>query len=396
MNRQWFDNTTHRGASHPFDSPLAGEQRSLPPLDAENFRVLGKFSPRFERWWQNGSGEHATRMQRRLHSHLDAETTRILLENLQRFHRINDDIESFDVDVITAPGGDTRATHAEVRGNSARVESIMGESSSARVGVVLHEAAHYLYAQTSTDHRSEIRGWFLDNPSAWSLAAYNLLNEAIASAFGNALAEKPLLSDERYQRLLDLPESLYADAYVDRAAKAVLPILESYLRDAKAIDRQFVDSYIEAVGQQMGGRMTELPFWLRQMVFAATATESLPLVQEVAANIRTGALLQEDLSAGCGERCLLGNFSELSGILLTSPIELDGLAGIIPSTAAIQIRRAALTAGLSVYGIKRSDRSLLYVITASNIADQRVGLRRLLEYGFIFTGELGSASAPNW
>ncbi len=362
----------------------------MPPLGAEEFQILAQFEPRFDRWWQQGPADTAKTRLRGIERQLDSAAANDLLGKLQHFHRLPEPLDVFEVELITSPSAGTRATHAEVRANLARVETLIDEPSSQRVGVVMHEAAHYLYAQTPIEQRKEIRTWFFAESSAWSIAAYNLFNEALASAFGNALVEETQMDAAAYQAYLALPESLYADPYVDRAAKAVLPLLKSYLQENRQIDQPFVSEYVDRVGQAMGSRITHLGFWLRQMVFVATSAESSKLIRVVARQIRTGALLQETLPRGCNEGCLLADYPELGGVIVTTLGQLDSMASQISSEARADIRRQVLRSGHSIYGIKRSNRSLLFVITADSTGALETALQQWLADGQIFVGELTS------
>lgn len=376
-------------ASHPFDSALAEESRGLPVPGAEAFAILAHFQPRFERWWSQGPQEHAARMQRGFKRQVNSAKITTLMGALAKFHGVDTaGLPQFQVTIVTAPARDSLATHAEVHGSETRIETLLNEPSKHRFGVVSHEFGHFLYGQTSSERRIVIRSWFLDNQAAWSITAYQLFNEALAAAFGNGLIEEQLVSASRFAELLAQPQSFYADPYVDSAAKAVLPLLRNYLENNKTLDRAFVDAYVREIGKTMAPQMTDLAFWLRNMVFAASGPEVAALGSAIPLRIRIGAYLQERLDEGCQQHCLLARYPELGGIIVSRSNRLDRLDEIVDAPTLAALRRESTIAGYSVRGIKRSDRSLLYIVTGETTGDVATGLEKLLSRGRIFTGRL--------
>ncbi len=378
-------------ASHPLDLPLHRESVSEPTLSAEEYAILARFSKRFDRWWLSRANEHGLRMSRGLKHQAARASLPEKLEALANFYRI-DELNAADVSVelISAPAHSSLATHAEIRGSEAYLETLIGETASARIGVLAHELAHYYYANTRAELRLDTRRWFLENENFWAITAYSLFNEAIAAAFGNGLIEQDLNSKERFAQLLQLPESFYADTYVDLAAKACLPLLREYLSEGRALDKAFVDRYIDAVRPALDSHLGDLGLWLRNSVYGATSATLEPLSAQVHGYFRTGAFLSERLDYGCQDTCLMQVYPELSGILVTRTNRLDQLTDLVPPAELTRIRREILLNGHAVFGLQRSPRSLVFIVSGDTDSAVETGLQRLLRNGQIFVGLLES------
>ncbi len=350
---------------------------------------MAAFRDRFERWWQDEPAAHAERMQRGLdrlagQTNLDDELTR-----LAGFFGVDAAAEApASVHVVSAPGPVASTTHAELRGARAYVETPLGEWPSMRIGVVAHELAHYYYALADAELRHATRDWFLANDSPFSVPAYNLFNEAIAAAFGAGIIDRRLQSERQFDRYSALPESFYADPYVDAAGKAILPLLSDYLDASRPLDRAFVDQYVTALDERLGRRVTDLAVWLRTMTLTSVSrglSGYAPLVQR---NLITGALFEERADGGCERPCLLQIYPDMSGIVLTLNEDVERLAEFVPVETVASIRRRTMTRPQSVFGHQRSDKSLLFVVAGESPDQVAEGLQRLLNHGVIFSGPL--------
>ncbi|MEM1264128.1 MAG: hypothetical protein AAGH76_17145 [Pseudomonadota bacterium] len=371
----------------PFDTAIAGEQPAIRGDAHAEHEVLSVFRARFTDWWERGNAdEDLVRLVRSLdHSVARADlNTRVLA--LSQFFA-GDATETVAVTLITS-GNKRGRTHGEYRDQAVYVETLVGEPADSRTPTIAHEIAHYLYASLEPERRAAIRRWFVEHDATLALPAYGIFNEAIATAFGNGIIERSLVGERRFARMLAVPQSLYADRYIDVAGRAALPLLDEYLRDQRAIDAEFVDRFITALERDLGPRAVELGLWLRVMVFANASPPLWPLAETVASRVRTGSLLQDDISQGCNERCLLNRYPELPGIVVTTLDKLDVLAGIVPASELTRLRRETTINGRVAYGVRRSDRSLLFIAAGRSDADAAAALDQLLHFGQIFVGPL--------
>ena len=103
--------------------------------------------------------------------------------------------------------------------------------------VVFHEMSHALSAQQRRGLQQQLAGWYLHHPSPNRRYAYNLMEEALATAAGEWI----------YARQTGQPEpgEWYHDDCINRYAKALYPLVAAYTERAQPIDSAFVG---QAVG----------------------------------------------------------------------------------------------------------------------------------------------------
>ncbi|MEM8983324.1 MAG: hypothetical protein AAGC71_09870 [Pseudomonadota bacterium] len=373
----------------PFDTAIAGTGTPSSADALGEQEVLNVFRARHTAWWRDSNAaDDLTRLVRGLDHSVARSRLIDRLVGLNAFFGADSNAIDVIPIALVATGNERGRTHGEYRDRSVYVETLRGEPADARAATIAHEIAHYLYAALTRDQRATIRRWFTEHDATLALPAYAVFNEAIATAFGNGIVERALVGEQRFARLFALPQSLYADRYIDIAGRVALPLLDEYLAERRAIDAQFVDRFIVALERALGTRATEQGFWLRVMVFANASPTLWPLAETIAREVRTGSLLQEDISHGCTERCLLRRYPELAGIVVTTLDTLDALRDVVPDGDVSRIRREVTIHGYVAYGVRRSDRSLLFIAAGRSAADTEVALNRLLDFGQIFVGPL--------
>lgn len=114
--------------------------------------------------------------------------------------------------------------------------------------VMLHETYHILYDEQSLEVKKEMAQNFKKNPSKYSNYAYQLLNEALATALGNGYVY------EKLNGKADLND-WYNSQYIDLMAKQIYPTVKEYIALKKPIDQNFVDTYIKIYE-------THFPHWI--------------------------------------------------------------------------------------------------------------------------------------
>lgn len=134
--------------------------------------------------------------------------------------------------------------------------------------VILHELAHGLYGSQPLSLKSQLDRLFTNEPSLASNGAYKLIDEAMATAIGNAMGYKLLLG-----RLP--PEPWYLNRGIDGLAHAILPLVEGYLDGGKTIDARFVGDAIKLYQNMMGEELYQLDVLLKDVVLAVSGELSM-------------------------------------------------------------------------------------------------------------------------
>ncbi|PWN62707.1 hypothetical protein [Chryseobacterium viscerum] len=119
------------------------------------------------------------------------------------------------------------------------------------VSVMLHEAFHIIYDEQSLNLKKDIYSYFKENTSKYSTYAYLLLNESLATAFGNGYV---------YESLIKKPDTTdwYNRKYINLMAKKIYPIVKEYIIKKKSIDKEFIDEYIRLYEK-------DYPNWINEL-----------------------------------------------------------------------------------------------------------------------------------
>ena len=150
---------------------------------------------------------------------------------------------TFTVALTPIPGkeGSTAATpHANVLCADVLTEET---NYAGRVAIVLHEICHVLYAEQSKQVQYQLESYFSNNFSNYANVAHNYFDEGMATACGNGWS---------YQFLTGKIDTSgwYSDPYIDGFGHALFPLVNSYLKDNKAIDSDFIAEAIYLFGQK--------------------------------------------------------------------------------------------------------------------------------------------------
>jgi hypothetical protein len=114
-------------------------------------------------------------------------------------------------------------------------------------GVVFHELCHSLYDSQSPAFMKEFESYFLNTSSpykAYKMQAYLWINEALATAIGNGWAYS------RANNSTLEKNTWYDNPIIDGFARGLYPMVSSYLKDNRPIDRSFVEHAISLFAQR--------------------------------------------------------------------------------------------------------------------------------------------------
>ena len=117
--------------------------------------------------------------------------------------------------------------------------------------VMLHETYHIIYDEQSLEVKTEIDTYFKESKSKCSNYAYQLMNEALATALGNGYVY------EQLDGKIDTGD-WYNKKYINLMAKQIYPLVKEYLDQKKKIDKNFIDSYIKVYEENFPNWINEL------------------------------------------------------------------------------------------------------------------------------------------
>lgn len=117
--------------------------------------------------------------------------------------------------------------------------------------VMLHETYHIIYDEQSLVVKKEIDSYFKENKSKCSNYAYQLMNEALATALGNGYV---------YGKLNGKTDTgdWYNKKYINLMAKQIYPLVVGYIDQKKPMDKSFIDHYIRLYEENFPNWINEL------------------------------------------------------------------------------------------------------------------------------------------
>ena len=119
------------------------------------------------------------------------------------------------------------------------------------LGVIFHELCHILYQNQAADIQQHQERLFLSHPSPYKILAYQILDEALATALGQGWY---------YQQLngaLDL-DIWYAVEQIDKVSKTIYMLVEEYVDASKTLDTVFVNRYLQLYENEFAESLFEV------------------------------------------------------------------------------------------------------------------------------------------
>jgi hypothetical protein len=235
------------------------------------------------------------------------------------------------------------------------------------MGVVFHELCHSLWSLRSRNVRAGLEKGFCGLRGA---IAERELHEAIATALGNGWFQK-IVSGK-------LPEKQwYNDEYTDGYARALLPLVLSYMEGKKPLDEDFALKATEIFEKRFPKAWRDPKVVFREIV---VLSESREVSQEIFVRkiSQTGHIHSvytvNPLASPTGMKRLEENPSA-TAVFFLAPRDIEGLSsyGIDKSDVEMLSREAALKAPLS-WCLEKSGRWIVVCIADSAEDQARIFL----------------------
>ncbi|RDC56564.1 hypothetical protein DU508_13375 [Pedobacter chinensis] len=118
--------------------------------------------------------------------------------------------------------------------------------------VAMHEIYHIIYDNQSLQLKNNIQQWFNKTNSPNSQYALLLLNEVLATALGNAY-----IMEQLNGKIED--DDWYGNKYIAEMSKAIYPTVKKYVENKKAIDEDFIKTYVQLYD-------TNFPNWPNELM----------------------------------------------------------------------------------------------------------------------------------
>lgn len=209
-------------------------------------RVVRHFSPRFDGYWHKNEARTRKSAQSFVTALEKPGLTR-LVDDIAKFYRAElPKGTELVFDLVARPPHDS-ATRAEQLGERALVEVLRGERPEQRLDVVLHELFHYFFAAAKQESLDMLVKRFVDSKHPLAYPAYGLLNEGLATTFGNAMVLR-VLDEKQFSERRAKVRGFYDDDFIDAVSRELLEPLGAALRNGRTLfDAELFSAYLSAI-----------------------------------------------------------------------------------------------------------------------------------------------------
>ncbi|MBX7222062.1 MAG: hypothetical protein K1Y36_19075 [Blastocatellia bacterium] len=365
----------------------------LPPDVDPVVAVVRHFQPRFQSWWETEGRQIVESKTTEFPDLMKRTGLYEFCDRVTRFYGSTiADGYSINLFLIARPQSKTPYTSAEVFENFSTVEVVAGEKVEQRIDVVLHEVFHHLLSLSPEEKRFELIQDFARSGNVNALATYNILDEALATGFGNGLVAQKVMSPQRFTKYQSIEQSFYNDPFIDKVAKALMPILAKRLEAGKNLFDGFVPEYVQSAAAALGDSIGDphLRLFVRTAVF--TDDSFFPLARLLGQGIRGGYTSTYVGNEGwVNGRKHFERFPAANGLLVVKTADLPKLAAwqkILGAKPLQAIRQAAKKQPAVVYAVRRSPQSVLYVIVGKDAAEIEPAFKKFIANHREFEGFL--------
>lgn len=337
-------------------------------------RVLDSVSREMVGWWSRSGKESGRVFAEDLSRLLADDQIRGLLPRIASLYGVDaeraDDVQ---FNIVVRPESEQGSSYAEQVERHSLIEIQPGSSAEDRIDVALHEVFHYFWGLRPSQSQGALLDRLCDLNPQDCVAAFNLLNEGLATALGNGIIAKAINSTSFEERFAT-PLGLYNEPLVDAVAKALLPRLEPSLGTVSLDTVAFAQEYTAAFQAAVPNEDDRLRARLKTTVVVVDSEEMLAMSQVLYEHLRPGSI---STGGGLMEPTAwekLERYPRLSGLALLSPAGLSQLEGRV-GLSADQIRKLAKAAarGPLVYEHARGRSASLFICVARD-AETMAGL----------------------
>ncbi|MCY1021715.1 hypothetical protein [Pyxidicoccus sp. MSG2] len=379
------------------------ELLTTPEDGARLVAVVRHFAPRFEAWWRREALPAGQPYRQRMETLLKESRIAARVAQFTRFYGSRQVTEApLELVLLYRPKLTSEGTGGEQLERRSLVEFVAGEQPEERLDVVLHELCHYLYARMPLSSLQELETRFVRQmaggrrPSV--ISAYNLLDEALATAFGNGLIGRAMLPAERFDALMAKPLSFYNEPSVDLAGKSLLPWLEGWLSAGHTLAHpEFVPRYVAELERAFGPALSTPKLYLNHLLLLSDETYGISFRHMVRAALQPAAsFVVEEPCCGEKMRTEYQDKLNLGALVIVHPSRLDSLvdAGVLGALDVGVLRPRVDSRGAALFGFQRASGSYAFVIAARDAEGVECMVRHLAGAPALFTGLVGEEGFP--
>lgn len=357
------------------------------PADRSSFeRVIKHFGPRFRLWWQREAVTAGDGFARQTGVLLRSPKISTDITRFYNFYRtaLPDNYE-IGFNLFYVPNTVKEASSGQQLENHSLMEFKANESPAQRIDIAVHELCHFFYENMKPEDRAALEKSFRTANRAGAVPALNLMNETLAAAFGNGMIARAVTPPAEFAKYLAAPKSFYNNASIDRAAKAILPMLDEHLKAGKNIgDAKFVDDYISVLEKTFGEDLLRPKYYLSEMFLFVDGKYAVSMRRDVRRVMETASLYS--VEADWTKEGILDdykNYPHLNSLFIVHP---DNLGEIAKNKIVTEAQLAAMQNEYKanrqvIFGTERAPFTYIYIVVAKDAEGAKSLIGKLSEAG---------------
>ncbi len=241
------------------------------PKDREKFEdVIRRFYPVFNKWWKSTAHPKGKGFAKGTDTLLTGPGISNKIRQYAHFYgAVLPDNYVVHFNLFYRPDFE-EATAGQQIENYSVAEFLPSEKPTDRIDVIIHELCHFFFENPTDESFAGLQKEFESSGTTEARAAYNLLNETLATVLGNGLINKFTMTKERWLKFSSKELSFYNNYHIDKASKSILPWMETWVSEGKTLyDSQFVGKYLSILEKAFGGELTAPKLILNELVLLA-------------------------------------------------------------------------------------------------------------------------------
>ncbi len=328
-----------------------------------------QFWGRWLGWWEAGPAAETAGYAARLQAIIDRPDLVALRAGFVTFFRSqfveNDTLGLFLLhrpDLLKSPSSGQQID------NYAIAEFLSTEPPEIRAPIILHELCHYLARQAPAKEVARLVAWLDSTGTPPARAARHLLNEALASALANGLAERALTTPAEFSETLARPMSFYSNDAIDRTAKALVGLVDTTLaRGESMFDAGWREAYLQRIEAALGATVhAPRTDAIESFLFVDPAIGSYAVVRRAARRLGAASIYGQSESVATLKPSIFDEGKTRTSFLVVHPgqrIRVARLAGFPPATRRLLDRMSE-----GVVCLPRNGGLNTYVVVGADVA----------------------------
>lgn len=351
-------------------------------------RVVRQLFPKFETWWSAQAKKFGGSFVEKADALVRSSAMHSTIANASRFYGA-----SLPSDFLVTLNFFFRPSNGDNTSSGEQVEQFSllefreEETPNDRIDVVVHELSHFFFRSTGTEDLKTLEQNFLEKRGLAAVGAYNLLDEAAASAIGNGIINRMLRPEKDWIKFLAMERSFYNDDVIDKAGKAILPLVERAMANGiPYFSKEFVDDYVRRLEATFGDELLAPKCLSKSLTLVGDSAYGGKFSDRVRAALKVSSMTGSEGSLS--EEKTLGSIDRSSRKTTMLIIHPDNLArlkalDLLPKTDFTLLSDTYKRRGEAILASVRDRSAVTYVVVA---ADYKKALEAVEKLASLRTG----------